>query len=319
MAVVIGHTDWGRSGDKEGQRDYFVKWLVGANPDEGPQRACAAAGLFLVGDEWALGSDWDPWAFCLPNPSAEKAHVKGEIGNYWHVTQNFSTRPLRRCQDEQIDNPLMEPASLSGSFIKKMKEASFDKDGNPVVNTAWEKFHGSEVEFAESFPTVQIGFNSATLPLALVASMRDTLNDATLWGVPARGVLFNDFSWERLLYGTCTYYYRLTFGFEVDDSADGFGFDRALLNAGMKCLGGHSPGSPFKNTPIDPDAQTGGVDNYKIPANFEAYKDINGEVCRVLLDEKGLPLADGTAPYNLLLRKYKEANLLLLGIPSSLV
>lgn len=295
MAVVQGRVNWTGSRDKEGHRSYSITWLVYSTTNEGPEQVGGASGLAAVGSSWAYGADLDVWARCYPNLKI-KPVIKREPGRWWEVEQTFSTKPLTRCQDTEIENPLNEPAEISGSFVKYTKEITKDRNGDPVESSSHEMFRGSAVEFDDNRPTVSIGMNVLTLPLSTFTPMVDTVNDAALWGLPARRVKLSNVSWERLLYGTCTFYYRLNYEFDI--RMDGNGFDRVLIDEGTKVL---KPGGDAND-----------------PRDFQVYKDANGENTRVLLDGSGRALSDGANPHEITLEYYDESNFLLLGIPTSL-
>jgi hypothetical protein len=159
--------------------------------------------------------------------------------------------------------------------------------------------------------------------------MVDTLNDATLWGLAARKIKLSNVSWERLLYGTCDYYYKRVFDFDIDFST----FDRDVLDEGTKVLSGQWDRDTgewvlleiegYGGTP-NPDAQR--------PDHFIRYKDRNDENARVILDGNGLPAdsvvlraeetgtgtteTESGAAARIQVKKYEESNFLLLGIPT---
>lgn len=309
-AIVLGRYDWGMSRDKDGHRDYKIKWLMQTDDtDDGPAIVSACTDLPLIGDYWAYGNDADPWAFCWPTLEIQPTFDR-ERNPFWLASQTFSTRPFKRCQDDSIENPLSEPMRLSGSFIKFTKEATVDKDGKAIRSSSHEMLRGAAVEFDDNRPTVNVGMNLMSLPLSTFAPMVDTVNDATLWGLSARMVKLANVKWNRLVYGTCTYYYTVDYEFEVNYLT----FDRYVLDEGAKCLIGWAPGS--RAAALDPDA--GSPANHTKAENFEVYKDKNGENARCLLDSKGRPLSDGDSPHEILVAKYTESNFLDLGVPTSL-
>tara|TARA_R110000751_G_scaffold152635_1_gene257744 strand:- start:262 stop:1149 length:888 start_codon:yes stop_codon:yes gene_type:complete len=295
MAIVTGRVNWTGGRDKEGHRVYNITWLVNSTTAEGPEKIGGATGLAAIGSQWAYGSDLDAWALCYPTLKI-KPVVKREPGEWWEVQQTFSTKPLNRCQDTEIENPLNEPANISGGFVKYTREVTKDRNGEPVESSSHEMFRGGSVEFDDNRPTVSISGNVLVLPLSTFAPMVDTVNDATLWGLAKRKIKLSNVSWERLLYGTCTFYYRLTYEFDI--RMEGTGFDRVLIDEGTKVL---KPG--------------GNVDD---PRDFQVYKDGNGENTRVLLDGAGSALVNSASPFEITVEYYAESNFLTLGIPTTL-
>lgn len=314
--TLRGPIDWSLSRDQEGHRDYSVKWHVTTDDvDDGPRTVLNTPGLPAIGATWAMGNDADNWAFCWPEVKITPKYTPNEPHVDWVVEQKFSTRPLKRCQDDPIENPLDEPPKISGGFSKFTEEATQDKDGNPILNSAHERIRGALVEFDSNRPTVSISMNLASLPLASFSSMINTVNDATLWGMGPRKVKLSNVSWSRQLYGTCNFYFTVTYEFEVNDKT----FDRVAADEGSKVLVGHEPGS--QNTPLDPDAADPDMAGFTFkdnPKRFVVYKEVKGERTNIPLDGKGRPAIDGRAQGEITIQKYEESNLLLLGIPVSL-
>jgi len=294
-AALWGRIGWELERDKEGHRDYTIRWLVKVSSPEndGPETVLGAAGLPVIGAAWTYGNDNDPWALCLPTFKCSPVLDK-EKGEFWTVEQNFSTRPLNRCQDASIDNPLNEPATVGGTFVKFTKEAMEDKDGNPLHSSSHEPFRGKLVERDDNRPTVLIGFNILVLPLTTAIAAIDTLNDATLWGIGAGGIKMSNMRWDRKLYGTCTFYYTMNYDFEISWT----GWKRRIIDEGTKVL---CPGGTATN-----------------PKHFAVNKDLLGGHGKVLLDGAGLALSDSATPYVHEFQIYASTNFLLLGVPTSL-
>lgn len=292
--AVKGRIDWSMARDKDGHREYTIQWLCGSNDqNDGPGWAFLSSGLPLVGAYWNFGNELDLWAFCLPMQTAKPLHTT-EPGHWWIVEQIFSTKPLSRCQDTSIENPLAEPDRLGGSFVKYMKEAVRDRHGNALKSSSHEMFRGPLVEFDHNRPTVVVEKNLASLPLSTFSPMIDTVNNHSLWGLTERMVKLSNATWSRRLYGTCTYFYVVTYEFDIDFNT----FDRRIIDEGTKVL------------------SKGGDPND--PRHFVQYKDVNGENTRVLLNGAGVALSDGASPYEFELEYYPESNFFALGIPASL-
>ena len=293
-AVVIGRLDWSMDRDKEGHRTYKVKWLVQCSSVfDGPAYALVASGLPAIGSSWNQGNDYDAWARCWPNLTA-KYLTQNERGLWWEVEQTFSTKPLTRCQDTTIENPINEPDRISGGFSKYTREVEKDKDGDAIKTSSLERIRGDQVTFDDNRPTVTIEKNVLILPLSDIAEAVDTVNSNTMWGLTSRKVKLTNVSWSRELYGTCTFYYKVSYEFGVDFDT----FDRKVYDEGTRVL------------------VKGG--NKNDPADFELYKDINGENTRVFLDGNGNILPAGDDPVEIDIEYYEETNFTTLGIPTTL-
>lgn len=326
------------SRDEEGHREYLVTFLVKCAGGCGPQEAMFASGLPTTGAPYAFSgvpgrplNEADGAAFCHPELKISRAPNAREDGpcELHHVETKFSTKPIKRCQDTEIEDPLTEPPKISGSFVKEKKERTLDRFGQPITNSAFEMIKGPTVEFDFHRPTVKIEMNIASLYLDLMSQQANRVNDATLWGVPRRCVKLNNPSFERKVQGTCGYYYTVQLEFDINWDT----FDRDLLDEGTKVLAGEWTETREYRTILvngeEPDPNN--------PQHFQRYKDPNGENTRVILDGGGLPAnskiiqnspgtgtfgtgsaTDGRPPGVIHVEYYREANFLLLGIPSVL-
>lgn len=316
-----GILDWSVDRDEEGHRNYKVKHLVLAdNYNEGPSQVLVAAGLPNIGAFWDYGTDLDDWAFCTPQRSVKRfTNVpQNQKFLYWEVTSNFTTnQETKRCQDESIEDPLLEPDRISGSFVKYTKEVTRDKDGNRIKTSSHEIIKGAQVEFDHNRPTVTISQNRPSLGLEEFSPMVDTVNDSTLWGLGPRKIKLSNVSWSREIFGTCDYYYVRTFEFDVDFN----GFDKEALDEGTKVLNGHwstdqtGTGTGLASTWVLDDID-GSPPNKNNPQHFIRYKDRNGENSRVVLNGNGEPLDGDDTPVFIDIQYYSESNFLSLGIPS---
>jgi hypothetical protein len=229
-------------------------------------------------------------------------------GYWWLVSQQFSTRPRTRCQDESIEDPLLEPDDISGTFVKYLEEKMKDKDGNPILTSSHELVRGPQVEFDSNRPTVRISQNVASLGLSTFTEMVDTVNDATLWGLEKRKIKLSNVSWERLLYGTCDYYYKRAFDFDINFKT----FDRDVVDQGTKALGYWYVNEV---TGINEWVTAGDAND---PKDFNRYQDKHGNYTTVLLNGSGAPLSSGADPVTFEVAYYEESNFEELGIPTSL-
>jgi hypothetical protein len=336
MAVVRVSPPYGKelNRDEDGHRNYQVFHDVETdNALDGPQIISGAAGLPQIGDQWAFGNDMDVWAFCWPN--AKIRSVGGgprEATKRWRVEQLFTTRPFSRCQDTAIEDPLLEPQGIGGTFVKYTEEAQRDRFGALILSSSHEMLRGPQVEFDANRPTVRISQNVAVLGLAVFTPMVDDVNDRELWGLSARTVKLSNVSWDRKFHGLCDVYFTRILDFDINFKT----FDRDLLDEGTKVLSGHW---------IEPTG-TGscGADSWQLvdicgsapdkdnPQHFIRFKDRNGENIRAILDGNGLPanttIRTGTGPGtgtsttddagDIHVEKYEESNFFLLGIPADL-
>jgi hypothetical protein len=293
-AVIDGPVHWDMTRDEDGHRNYKLIWqLHTTNPDDGPGQVLICPGLPVIGSTWIFGTDNDPWAYCWPNATIAPIYQK-EKCDIWTVEQLFTTRPFKRCADNDVGSPFAEPYRIGGSFNKLTKQGTHDRHGERIQNPAFEPFKGALTEFDDNRPTIEVGKNLMGLPLSTFAPMVDTVNDSDMWGLPKRTIKLCTVRWSRAVYGTCSYYFPVDYGFEVNYNT----WDRKIQNDSTKVLkdGG------------DPDT----------PEDYILATDKAGNPINVILNEDGT-LWDGTgdAPTTDV-EYYDEKNFFALDLPTTL-
>jgi hypothetical protein len=319
-AVIGGPVTWSVNRDGVGNRTYQIEYKVQTTDpvNDGPFTAMNASGLPGFGTTWVIGNDNDPFAWCTPQTTVKAlAQKDGEVFRYWLVTCMFSTVPMIRCNTTPIEDPLSEPMKLSGSFIKYTKTVMHDIYGAPIMNSSKEPIW---LERDFNRPSVVIQQNVAALALSSFAAQIDTVNDFPLWGLPARCIKLANASWERLLYGVCTFYYMRRFEFEIKyDTWDHY----KELDRGTRVIKGQwekDVNPPVWQRDMNCD---GSKDDH-----YQRCLDARGNILNhVALDGKGnRNLTPFTKPAYILdkahangpLKLYSQSNLLALGIPTSL-
>lgn len=287
MATILlnGQRTWSCTRDDEGHREYKVTFRVRGSTFDGPANVLQTPGLPLPGSFWLIDNDIDVYAWCRPNATVEP-EIEDEPNRFWSVEMTFSTKPPdsknQRCQEVQIEDPLLEPQKVSGGMIKYTEEAYQDVFGRPLMNSCHEPLRGPQVEFDMNRPTVKIEQNVAILDLGLCTSMVDTVNRGPLWGLPSRTIKLSNFSWERLFYGQCYVYYKRVFEFDINYR----GFDRVLLDEGTKVLKGHWD---LTTEEWVLDEINGQDPNPKDPTHFMQMVDIKDNPIKIVLNGAGIP------------------------------
>lgn len=287
--AVTAPYDWSKESTEEGDEIYTVKWKVNTtSATDGPDVAWTAAGLPIPGSSLAIGSTINPWAFFQGKGSAKLVNVQANR-KLWDMTTVFSTKPIRRCSSGRIDDPLLEPHRVKGSFAQSMEEALEDKDGNPIDNTVYQRFKGPQVQIPRSRPVVELEMNVAWINLAWMAEYADSVNSNVQWGQPIRTIKCTVGPWERVLYGTCYYYFVVRFTFELRHET----WDLSLPNLATR----------YRLTGTN-------------PWKYAAYKNEDEENTEGFVDSDGYK----TATANFLdFRVLKEKDFSVVGWPASLL
>ena len=298
VAILVGPKSQSMQRDEIGHREYTITWQIRTTTFlDGPAAILASWPLPAVGSVYSLDNDYDPWAFCTPelNIAASPDVQEGDPFQDWMVTQKWSTNQSWRCNTSPIENPLLEPFHLSGDFHHEQREATVDRFGDPLLHPNFQPIFGPQAEVKTSYPTISITFNSATLPLSTYVLLINKVNDAPLWGLPARTIRFADARWERLVYGSCFYYFKTTYTFECKLDT----FDPKCPASGTVAL------------------KEGG--NPQDPRDFIAVRTADGEMAEALLDELGRAVTNKDDQYIPTKQIAPQGNLLLLGIPAELL
>jgi hypothetical protein len=275
---------------------------------------------------------------------------EGDPNEYWTVEQTFGTKlNSKRCQDVPIEDPLLEPMKISGSFVCDRRPAMVDKDGNAIVTSGRELIVGESREFDFDNATVCIEMNAINLGLSTFSQMINKVNASPLWGLPARCVKLNNVTWDRKVWSSCCFYYTRKFDFAIDysttdDEGNLIGFDHWVADQGNRCISGvwvpniHDGDSKPGFVITAPATSIGAGDIMTLGEEyFNIYKGPppGSEIMPVSLDGEGRPAgaplytySSGTKTYTSAgtagppafkrLQYYREANFLSLGIPTSL-
>jgi hypothetical protein len=236
-----GPAGWGGSRDSEGHRTYWIEFFVNCLTTDGPANVLSAVGLPQIGSMWNFGLDFDIWAWCLPDATMTPT-TQAETCTKWKVKCNFSTKPppVNRCADQQITNPIMIPPEISGEDVKYTEEATYDRFGKYIMNSAWERIRGHQIEFDKNRNTIKIKMNFPFFLGPLVEPMVDTVNAFPIFGQNVRCVKLDKAPFQRKFYGSCYVYYEYTFEFSINVNAAGLSLhDKDIIDEGHKALNGH--------------------------------------------------------------------------------
>lgn len=320
-----GHRAWSMVRDRELFRDYKVTYRVEVDPDtQGPYAALVdTPGLPEPCSDWLEAGEL--WAFFTGEAQVEQiGRTPDNVA--FDVTFTATTRPMSERPNVSGSDPLTVPDRVITKSVNYQKEQTFNRFGDPMLNSAFEQFRGPQVEFDAHRMQVIIEQNYPTASPSVLSEFMNCLNDAEMWGFPPRTVKLSSFETDPKYYEGCQRFYVRKLVFDVAPD-----FDRCLLDEGTKVLRGEwdrNPGSPTYGQYIvadDEDGPFGKLDPAN-PNNYKRFQDWNGNNTRVILDGHGVPydsenLTTGTSddlPGKICVEYYPSKNLLLLGIPTSI-
>lgn len=230
-----GPRKWSMTRNRRGYRTYSITHRVAIDRDTmGPLTALEVTpGLPEPGSVWDEGGIADEWAYFTQEATVEQVGQE-ENNLFFDVTQVATSDPTGECPEDVKEDPLAINDRIKIESTDLRKEAIFDRDGNLIVNSAFEQYRGSQVEFDDSKLRVVIEQNAAHLDLDLIDSLMHHTNDAPLWGFDIGCVKLSKLEAEPKYYTNCAKYYLRRFTFDIDSE----GFTRYLLDEGTKVLHG---------------------------------------------------------------------------------
>lgn len=307
-ATLLGLYDWYGNGADDGNLDLTAVWrVVTSSYLDGPVVAASAPGIPPNGSSWNIGNDAFAFARCLPGWRVTRSdRADGSPTKHWIIEQTYSTRPINPAQ--KGTNPLTMDPAVSGSFQQHRREATYDRYGDRLESSSFEPLQGEARQRNYHTAQVTISLNVASLDLGLYSEAMNSVNDSSLWGMPARHIQVSAFGWTEELYGDSKYY-KVTLGFEVDFE----GIDKSVINGGVMRF----PERLYSLRNLIEPGQT--VANKRRPRLYEANTDGKGNVgVYAMLTLDGNPVNDDSEVVEKTVEHYPSFNLLLLGIPSSL-
>lgn len=304
-AENLGRIHWSMKRTVGGHREYKAIFRVETDDvDDGPANAFLATGLPTLGTAWTLGNDSDSFAICTGECDITPQLGDGNPGKFWLLTYKFTTKPFDLCSTTNYSNPTNAPDEISGTFSTRAVDVFKDKDGDTIRTTSYEPV---TVESDEVYPTVTIKQTLSDVQLSTVATMCNTLNNATLWGLATRKIKLANVNWRKRLYGNCTAYYERTLNFEINDNT----WDREdIPNKGSKVIRGdwNTAGTVYT---VDGSAD---VDDQK---DYIQAQDSRGNPIEAYLNKTTGSFADDEV-YLDKVELLPESNFLTLNIPTSL-
>lgn len=290
-AIITGKRRWYLKRDREGHREYhLVNFIQVDDSDDGPFSVLETPDLPLPGSAWNFGNDSDQWAFCTWEADLKMVR-EGQKNVHWEVDQVFSTKTTgagaRRCSDQSVSDPLLEPTKISIHSRKDKNEATEDRYGVAITTSSFELMRGPKNEWDDDKWTVKIEKNVPSLNLGFLSTFRNAVNDIPLWGLARRCVRVATMGADRKFYGQCYMYWTLSIEFEIDDRTH----DRDLLDEGTKALSGK-----WNYTTGEWDlVQINGADPDETNAkHFIKFTDRKGNPTRVMLNGRGIPAGSVT-------------------------
>lgn len=237
MAVYIrGLMDWSVNRTDDGHREYTADFLVDLESYSlGPAAVLQVPGLPLPGSFWAVGGDIDVYAKWRWGSSVRKYGADtGEPTNLYVISMKASTKAERKDNGGNSGgsggggqgNPLDVKPSISGSSVKYQEEDPTDDQGRDVKTRVGELVRGPAVEYDKSRFNVSVELKMPFIAGGPTLAILDCLNDAPLWGFPARSIKFSSFGFDRLYYNDAYVYYSVKYEFEV----------RTRINAGENLI-----------------------------------------------------------------------------------
>lgn len=251
MATLIsGPIGEYKTQDDSGHKEYHLSLLVETDPaTEGSNAASQAPGLPVPGSPWDWEDLVDNDVVCHPRVEVRrhKDIKENRPVTHWMLTYLYSSKI---CDIFASMDPLLQDNKVSGSTTHHTIEATHDRFGVPIQNSAWEQFRGPQVEFDDARPQIIVEQNVADVERELLDGLINGVNDEPMWGLPARCIKFSEYTWSEDCRGPGMVYYKRRLVFDINARINPnavfgdpdyllSGWDRDLLDQGQKVLWGH--------------------------------------------------------------------------------
>ncbi len=232
--VNNGPRAWSMSRSRKGYRTYKIIYRVQVDRGvQGPASALDCPGLPEPGSIWQEPDLIDPYAYFTQE--VDVTQVSGTAtGDMFDLTFTATTEPVEECPETIKDDPLLVPDRIHVESVDAKEEMVYDSNDDPVINSAWEQYRGSQVERDTNKIRVIVEQNAANLELDLIDSLMHHTNDASLWGFNEGCVKLSKFEEDPKYTVACSKYYLRRFTFDIDRN----GWLRNLLDEGTKVLHG---------------------------------------------------------------------------------
>jgi hypothetical protein len=280
-----GPTNLSCNTDNEDHTTYKVTYHIQSSTPVGPRAIKDLSGTLDLpqpGDIYAIVNlgEMDQWAWCTNEVEIEPK-VEAEPPYHWLATYTFTSQLQDRCNGEHRTDPVLEAPRISGSFVKYTEEAVVDLYGKPILNSAHERMRGPQVEFDVSRPTIRIEKFFHDPNLELLNLYKDSVNDAPLWGLPARTIKLSNISFDKQFYSYCQDVWKVTLEFDINKNT----WDRTILDEGTKVLHGkYNQQGEWELIDID-----GAPPNPANPSHYDRFVDKQYNATTVILDGNGKP------------------------------
>ena len=122
---------------------------------------------------YQCGNSIDPYAYLQKISVLQETSHKGEYRN-WTARLEYNSNPI-----QTIDNPLLRPTIISGSFQIYQKPIEKDINGKPILNKANGKLEGIEIDDAR--PHVTMVRNEVSYDWSAFAANLVNFVNSTFW------------------------------------------------------------------------------------------------------------------------------------------
>jgi hypothetical protein len=137
----------------------------------------------------------------------------------WQVVVDYAQASKSDSSSRSTDNPLDAPAVIEWDFVSSMEEIDRDIDGNPIVNSARQRFDPMpQEEFL--YPVLRITRNEATDNAAQRVLYRGAVNSDPFYGVGPGQARLNGIPARRIVSGLLIYWQK-TYTIQFRDAPPG--------------------------------------------------------------------------------------------------
>jgi hypothetical protein len=216
---------------QDGNRQYVATYEIISNSIlDSIADIYQAYGLPQRGETYDFNGTYDPLAVCLTRTFKYRSVKEGR--KVWTCTANFDSKGSKDDPQNKDKHPLDWAWKFTGSYLSRMLSPEKDINDRAPQNVNGEDFLPPP-EADDPISELQAEKNTSTISLATWTAYRNSVNNATFWGLPARAIKLAAWSWNPMYTDNGQGYIANKFTLHVKRGVDGDLWNYRPLNQGF--------------------------------------------------------------------------------------
>jgi hypothetical protein len=189
-----------------------------------------ASGLPQRGESYYFHGTADPLCVCLTRQF--QLRDPAATAQLWTCVCNFDSKGSKDDPQNKDKHPLDWAWKFTGSYLSRMLSPEKDINNRAPQNVNGEDFLPPP-EVDDPISELQAEKNTSTISLATWTAYRNSVNNATFWGLPARAIKLAAWSWNPMHTDNGQAYIAHKFTLHIKSGVDGDLWNYKPLNQGF--------------------------------------------------------------------------------------